>query len=252
MRWTTLRTLVVVAAIAVPAGAGTLNVGSGAQWFFSSFPDLVGYTQLVNSTISFVNEMGGVDGQVDTLEELRGGPGVTISQSIGQAFGIGARMVMLRAGVATEGAWEEEDENLEVDLSLEVGMIAGLAQVSLGFVDGLLEISFAGGWGMAWVDHKSDFEVLRDPPGGWSIPFAPATDDRRYQSGGFVGELGIRAALPLRSGLALGTEAGLRLAAFGVPHSNGRMLDLSKDGNPEELDLSGVWVGFSVTMRFGL
>jgi len=249
MRWTTL---LLVAALAVPAGAGTLSVGSGAQWWFSSFPDLAGYTQQVNRSIEFVNGMGDVDGQVGELTELQGGLGVSVSQSVGETLGVGARLVMLKAGVATEGEWVEEDRELPVHLSLEVGMIAGLAHVTLGFVDGLLEISFAGGWGMAWVDHKCDFEALRDPPGGWSIPFAPATDDRRYQSGGLVGELAVRAALPLREGLTLGTEGGLRLAPFGSLHANGRELDLTDDGNPDELDLSGVWVGLTVTLRFGL
>ncbi|MFO8034251.1 MAG: hypothetical protein R6U88_03680 [Candidatus Bipolaricaulota bacterium] len=252
MRWTIL---VVAAAIAAPGWAGTLSVGTGAQWYFSSFPDLAGYIQQADVTIGIVNESPEVEGEVDTIGELQGGPGVAISQAIGRPLGVGAQLVMLKAGVATKGTWEAGGEQFNVELSLDVGMLAGLAQVSLGFADGLLQVSLAGGWGVAWVDHYCDFDALDNLPGEWTIPFAPAADDSRYRSGGFVGQLGIRAALPLRPGLALGTQAGLRFAPFGVLHSDdseGQELDLSQDGAGDELDFSGVWVGLSVTLTFEL
>ncbi len=243
MRWTAL---VVAAAATVSGLAGPLNVGSGVQWYVASFPDIAGYIQQVNETIRFINN--DVEGDVAVVGLLDGGPGVSISQSVGRTFALGAKLVMLKGGVGTDGAWHSGGSEHEVALSLEVGMIGGLAELTFGLADGLVEVSLAGGWGTAWVDHRCEFGL----PGGWEMPFAPPPDDRRYRTGGPIGQLGVRAKLPLGPGLTLGTEGGLRLAPFGVPHAEGEMLDLAQDGVGDRLEFTGLWVGFTVVLSFDL
>ncbi len=245
MRWTTLA---VVAAMAVPAWAGSLSVGSGVQWYVASFPDLSGYIQQANETIRFVNDMGDVDGHVVPIDILRGGPGIVVSQSLGYPVGMGAQLLMLKGGVSTEGSWTRDGVEHDVELSLEIGLVAGLAQATLAFVGGLLEVSLAAGWGVAWLDHRCEFNL----PAGGAIPFAPLPDESQYRTNGFVGQLGVRAMLPLRPGVALGTEGGLRFAPLGVPRADGEALDLSGDGVRDELSFSGVWVGLTVTLIFEL
>ncbi len=246
MRWTVVA--LVAAVVAVPAWAGSLTVGSGVQWFAASFTDLADYVKDTNRTIDYVNELADVSGRVPSVPLLRGGFGVVIAQAVGRPVGIGGQLLMLKGGVSTEGRWQQAGETFPVALSLDLGMLAGLAQVTLSFANGLLNISLAGGLGMAWLNHSCQFSL----PGGWDLPFQPLSETREYRAQGFVGAAGVRALLPLRQGLSLGTEAGLRFAPFGVPKADGDPLDLAQDGIGDRLSFDGLWVGVSVSLTFDL
>ncbi len=246
MRWTVVA--LVVATVATPALAGSLTVGSGVQWYAASLTDLADYVKDSNRTINYLNGLADVDGHVPAIPVPRGGVGVVVSQAIGRPVAVGAQVMMLKGGVSTEGNWQQAGETFPVALSLEVGMLAGLAQVSLGFVNGLLQVSLAGGLGVAWLNHSCDFSL----PGGWDLPFQPLSEQREYRTQGFVGAAAVRASLPLWRGLSLGTEAGLRFAPFGVPQAEGDPLDLAQDGIGDRLSFNGLWVGVSVNLTFDL
>lgn len=240
--------LVALLGVALPAGAVTLTVGSTAQWHTSVQADLNNFVLLANATIGYVNARADVEGVVPPMPTLRGGPGLSIRQSFGGPFFLGGQLLMLRDGTRTGGTWTQAGDAYEVALDIDVGMVGGLFELSLALFDALIEISAAGGWAAAWVRYSSTFAL----PGGWALPFQPRTGDAVYRSSGFVGQVALRAALPIRPGVALGTEAGLRYAPFGVPRADGVAMDLDRDEAGDHLDMSGLWVGLTISVAFAL
>ncbi len=239
--------LVIVLAGCLGSGA-TLNVGSGAHAALAGFADLNDFLTLVNNTIAFVEGQPNVDGEVPPLPELRTGVGFTLGELVGDGFGLGLRAALASWETATSGSWTSEGSGYPVSLWLKVEYLALAAQAAFQVIPGAFTVGLAGGWGWANFEYASTFSL----PSDWSIPFQPPSGSAVYRAAGPVGEVYARVALPLLPGFSVGLEAGLRLAALGVPSSGDTPLDLDSDGRGERLDLSGMWLGICVLLSFGL
>lgn len=240
--------LVVLLGVTLPASALTLTVGSTGQWHMAVQADINTFVILANATIGYVNARADVEGSISLMTPLRGGPGLSLRQSIGGVFSLGGQLLMLRDGTHTSGTWSQGAQSYEVELDIDVGLLGGLIEVSLAAFDGVVELSAAGGWAAAWVRYTGAFAL----PGGWELPFQPRTGEAVYRASSFLGQVAVRVSLPIRPGFNVGTEAGLRYAAFGVPQAEGVAMDLDRDGAGDRLDMSGLWIGLTISVAFAL
>ena len=223
----------------------TLEVGSGAQAVLSYFSDLNGFISLVNQTIDFVQGQPNVTGEVPTLAELRLGTGLALGEVLD---GVGFKAAMATWEAGTSGEWSADGSQYPASLSLKVELLALSLQAAFPVVPQAFTVGLSGGWGWANFDYASTFSL----PPDWGVTFQPPSGNSVWRAAGPVGEVYARVALPLLPGFSIGVEAGLRLAALGVPTSGGTPLDLDADGRGERLDLSGMWLGVCVLLSFGL
>jgi len=248
-----MRTIMAGLAVLVAGSLGSgaaLSVGSAAQWYLVAMPNLNTFVRLTNQTIAFVNERV-VEGEVPLLPELRHGIGLRFAQAWGETWQVGIEMALASVGTATRGAWTRGGVTHPVDMSLEAGLVAFAAEIALVLVPDVFAIGLSAGWGTARVVYRGAFPNTL--PTEWSLPFLPRAETKKtYTTHGPVGSAHARVSLPFGPGMAVGFEAGFRLATPGVPQAGTSVLDLNADGLGDPVNFSGLWLGLTVRIAFDL
>ncbi len=114
----------------------------------------------------------------------------------------------------------------------------------------VVTVGLSAGWGAARIVYRGDFPNTL--PTDWSLPFVPRVEAKTYTTHGPVGSAYARVSLPFGTGMAVGFEAGFRLAPLGVPQAGASVLDLNADGLGDPVDFSGLWLGLTVRIAFNL
>lgn len=236
--------------VAGSLGSGaSLSVGSAAQWYLVAMPNLNTFASLTNQTIRFVNER--IEGEdVPLLPELRHGIGLRFTEAWGETWQVGIETALVSVETTARGVWTRGEDTHPVDISLEVGLVAFAAEVALALVPDVIAIGLSAGWGITRVVYRGAFPNTL--PTDWSLPFLPRVETKTYTTHGPVGSAYARVSLPFGPGMAVGFEAGFRLAPLGVPQSGTSVLDLNADGMGDPVNFSGLWLGLTVRIAFNL
>jgi hypothetical protein len=224
----------------LPAGAVPLGFESGPHFFRTYPPALSSFIQLTNQAILYGNQSLG--GNVPAIPLLAGGLGVRMAETLGEPFALGLGISLFAAGTGTEGTWGGQ-EAVAVHLGLSY------ADLSLLFLfspmPGIFSFGVAGGFAGADLVYSVVFPNL-------NLSFVPASGERVYSGRTFVAFVFLRVAWPLFPHLTIGAEAGFRWALFPQLFSQGVPMDLNRDGKPDQLDLSGLWLGLTLRVELPL
>ncbi len=227
-------------ACGLSAQAIPLGLESGPHYFRTYPPALSAFIQLTNQALLYGNQT--FSGDIPLLPLLSGGVGVRAAETLGEPFAVGLGFSLVRMGTGTEGAWGAQ----EVSVSLDLSYVDVHVLFTFALLPGVLTCGVAGGLGWTSLAYAVTFPAL-------DLSFVPAPGEETYSSRTFSALFFLRAAWPLFSSLTVGVEAGFRWAVFPALLSTaGIPLDLDRDGNPDPLDLSGVWLGLTLRVEFPL
>jgi len=245
-----MKNVLVVAAIglAVPVLGATLTVESGAYWVQVPLPSINSFFGLANQTIRFVNER--LEGNVPTLGTATTALGLRVGEGYGDTWKLGFHLVLAQLENGTSGSWRQGEQEFPVRLGVGVGLSALELEFALWLVPELIQVGVFGGVGLAQVRYTGQFP--QNLPTDWTLPFTPPVGDEVYAARSWVGGLFARLFLPVRLGVAVGAEVGVRFARLGVPIGPSSVLDLNRDGLGDVLDFTALWLGLVVKLSFPL
>lgn len=232
---------------AVSAFALALPVGfeSGPHFFHAYPPALSAFLQLTNVSLAYGNELLG--GAVPAVPLLAGGLGVRAAATLGAPFALALGFSAFEAATGTEGRWGPDP--VAVRLGLTYADLHGALLFSPW--PGLLWLALFAGFGMARVDYEAALPAaVGSPP--LPLPFVPHQGTWSFRGRAFVAGFWARASFPVLPVLTLGVEAGYRWALFPALFSDALPMDLDRNGVPDGLDLSGLWVGLTLRVEFAL
>lgn len=232
--------LAVLMAMGISVLASPLALESGPHYFRTYPPAVSAFIQLTNQAIRYGNQT--FSGNVPLIPLLSGGVGVRLAQTLGEPFAVGLGMSLFQTYTGTDGAWGAQA------LSVSLGLSYADLHVLFVFtpLPGVLECGAAAGLGQTTLAYTVIFPYL-------DLSFIPASEEEVYSGNTFSALFFLRVAWPLFPNLTVGAEAGFRFAVFPALFSSSRTpLDLNDDGNPDPLDLSGIWVGLTLRVEFPL
>ncbi len=238
-----------VVGVCVAGSAMSLSIASSAHGVWFDLPSLNQFVRLTNQTLAFVNERSGGD-PVPPLPELRHGVGLKLAEALGGIVRVGIQMAVTSVATRTQGAWTAGETSHPVDISLEASLVAFSVELSLVLIPDVLTAGVSVGGGVSRILYRSAFP--RNLPTDWSLPFLPKNEDTAYTGSGPLGTIALGLSLPLGQGIAVGIEAGFRVAPPWVPTSGSAVLDLNADGMGDPVWFTGLWLGVMVRMEFNL
>ena len=222
--------------------ASALPVGleSGAHFFRTYPPALSAFISLTNQAILYGNQT--FSGDIPLIPFLSGGVGVRLAETLGEPFSLGLGFSLFQMGTGTEGAWPGQEVSVSLGLSY--------ADVHLLFaftpLPGLFWVGAATGLAWTSLAYAVQFPNL-------NLSFVPAVGEEVFSGWTISALFFLRAAWPVFPNLTLGAEAGFRWVMFpGLLSSSGAPMDLDRNGKPDPLDLSGVWLGLVFRVEFAL
>lgn len=227
-------------AVGLSSTAIPLGFESGPHYFRTYPPAISAFIQLTNQAIRYGNQT--FFGEIPLIPLISGGVGVRAAETLGESFSLGLGFSLLGMGTGTEGSWGAQ--KVEVSLGLTCADLHVLFAFSP--IPGILYLGATAGLGWTRLSYAVDFPNL-------NLSFIPAVGEAIYTGRTFAAAFFLRAAWPIFPNLTAGLEAGFRWALFpGLSAPQGVPLDLNRDGKPDQLDLSGFWLGFSLRVEFPL
>ena len=235
-KWTVLILLLLLpfSTWAIPLG-----VESGPHFFRTYPPAISAFIQLTNQAILYGNST--FFGDIPLIPLMSGGLGVRVAETLGEPFAMGLGFSLFAMETGTSGSWGAQE------VAVNLGLSYADLQLLLSFspLPGLLFLGAS--LGFAWTNLSYDVEFPSFP-----LSFVPENGQRTFSGRTFVAAAFLRAAWPILPNLNLGLEGGFRFALFpGLFHGDIPM-DLNRDGKPDPLDLSGVWLGITLRVEFPL
>lgn len=222
------------------AAAMPLGFESGPHYFRTYPPALSAFIQLTNQAINYGNQT--FFGNIPLIPLISGGIGVRAAESLGEPFALGLGFSLFGSGTGTEGAWGSQE--VKVSLSLTYADLHVLFTFSP--LPGMLWLGSYGGLGWTSLSYSVVFPNL-------NLSFVPKPGEAVYSGRTFVAAFFLRAAWPIFPNLTAGAEAGFRFALFpSLSTADGIPMDLNGDGKPDQLELSGFWLGVSFRVEFPL
>lgn len=221
------------------AQAMPVGFESGPHFFRTYPPTISAFIQLTNQAIHYGNQT--FLGDIPLIPLMSGGLGVRVAETLGEPFALGLGFSLFQMSTATEGAWDVQ--NVLVNLGLTYADLHLLFAFTP--IPGLLWCGIAGGFGWTNLSYAVEFPDL-------PLSFVPAAGEWVFSGISFAGLAFLRAAWPVLPNLTLGAEAGFRWALFPQLFSDEAPMDLNRDGKPDQLDLSGFWLGITLRVEFPL
>ncbi len=232
--------LLLLLALGLSSSAIPLGFESGPHYFRTYPPALSSFIQLANQAIRYGNET--FFGEIPLIPLISGGVGVRAAETLGEPFSLGLGFSLLGTGTGTEGSWGAQ--NVRVILNLTYADLHLLFAFSP--LPGVLWLGAGAGLGWTSLSYSVEFPSL-------NLSFVPAEGEALYVGRTFAASFFLRAAWPIFPNLTAGMEAGFRWALFpGLSSAEGIPMDLNRDGRPDQLDLSGFWLGLTLRVEFPL
>jgi hypothetical protein len=222
-----------------PALATPLAFESGPHFFRTYPPALSAFIQLTNQAITYGNQTS--FGNIPLIPLISGGLGVRAAETLGEPFALGLGFSLFGTRTGTEGAWGPQEVKVSLDLTYaDIHVLFAFSPIP-----GVLWLGASGGLGWTNLRYAVDFPNL-------NLSFVPMAGEAVYAGRTFVASFFLRAAWPIFSSLTAGAEAGFRWALFPQLLYGENPMDLNRDGKPDQLDLSGFWLGLSLRVEFPL
>ncbi len=253
-RLTSVGTIVILLLWVLTAGAGPLEFRLGAGPSAASFGELNAGIGFFNSFLSDLNNNLELEGTVPLLDYLSSGFAYQAGQwfFLTERFALGGKLEHFRASTSTSGTYTANDEESEIDISLDcftVGFVLGARYM---FLDAGIRLfaDLGVGYYFSGFTKAITFEM---PDVVGPIAGSPQEGEGRYTGLAFGFEGGLSLSVPITDWFEIGTSVFYRALTFDrMRNPQGEGLDLDGDGNNERVDLSGITVLFTFSIKIDL
>ena len=245
--------LVVLVQLSAIAGGLGLFVGAGPGG--AALGEINQAITLYNRLLDSFNNTPTITGTVPPIPSL--GSGITYQAGeqfwITDDFALGGKIEYFRTTAATAGEYQSGGKKTPVSIALDCSTIGFVITSGFNFLHYGLTLGAHGGVGYYYSGFTSN--ITFSVPSGYNktISVHPHTGTGHYNNRAFGVEAGLSLLYPLTPWLSLGVDATYRaLTAPSLVDAHGTGLDLDGDGKVERLDLSGISVLISVSVKLDL
>lgn len=240
---------------ATTASAGTLGFHLGIGTSVASFGELNESIKPFNRILTDLNNDPLIDDTVPLLNNLSSGFAFQGGQQFwfNDRVAIGGKLEFFRASTATAGTFTLDGVDSEINIALDcfsVGIILGGRYM---FLDAGIRLfaDLGVGYYFSGFTRAITFQI---PEGHLLAGAPPAEGKGRYTGSAFGFEGGLTISLPLTDWFAVGSSVFYRSLTFDelTNTEEGVALDLDGDGQDESVDLSGITVQFTFTIKIDL
>ncbi len=248
--------IMLLATAAAVAGPLELSIGGGPS--ATSLDDINASISVFNTLINHLNETFAdhpdVSGTVGTLSPIVSGLSMHASERYWLAdwIAVGAGVEYTRSGASTYGTYEGS-ETSTIDLSLASQTLGVLVGSRIRFLNMglLLAADLAAGFYHSILDHTVVFEIPEEYPD--AISGVPPESAGRSTGNTFGVEAGFSLAYPIAEWVTVGALLSYRSATIpALKGEDGQPFDLDGNGVPEAINLDGITVQFTFSIRVDL
>jgi hypothetical protein len=235
--------------------AGPLEVTVGAGPGGAFLGEINASIGLINVILRDWNSTPTLTGGVPELDSMQ----VGMSYVAGEAFwvtpslALGGKIETFQVVSSTAGSYTAgEEPSSQVEIGLDCHAVALVVGGHVDFVDFGLRLGLDLGAGYYYSGFKTDitFEI---PSGVPPISAHPEKGKGQYSASSLGIEGGLSLFFPIAEWFAIGSSLAYRWVAVApLADAQGEALDLDGNGTPESIDLTGIAVSFTVSLRIDL
>ncbi len=239
----------------VSAIAGGVGLFAGAGPGGAALGEINQAITLYNRLLDNFNHTPTITGNVPPIPQMGSG----ITYQAGEQFWIttdlalGGKIEYFRTSVATTGEYQSGGEKTPISIALDCSTIGFVLTGGFNFLHYGFTLGVHGGVGYYYSGFTSN--ITFSVPSGYNktISVHPHTGTGHYNNRSLGLEAGLSMVYPVTTWLALGVDTCYRaLTAPRLVDAHGTGLDLDGDGTAERIDLSGISVQISVSIKLDL
>jgi hypothetical protein len=235
--------------------AGPLEVTIGAGPGGASFGEINDSIGLINRILQTWNSTPTLTGSVPELDSMQVGMSYLAGEEfwVTPSLALGGKIEAFRAVSSTAGSYTAgEETSSQVAIALDCHTVGLVVGGHVDIVDFGLRLGLNLGVGYYYSGFKTDI-TFQMPSGIPPISARPAEGKGQYSASSFGIEGGLSLFFPIAEWFAIGSSLEYRwVAAATLADAQGSPLDLDGNGTAETIDLTGIAVTFTVSLRINL